>query len=56
WELSFSFARALQGPAMAAWGKDPSDIAGAQALFARRCRLAAAARRGEYAPTMESQD
>ena len=54
WELSFSFARALQQPVMELWRGDEGRVAEAQRLFLRRCRLTAAARRGEYTPEMEA--
>ncbi len=56
WELSFSFARALQGPAMEAWRGDAANVARAQAAFARRCRLAAAARQGAWEPRLEEEE
>ena len=34
WQLSFSFARALQSPAMAAWAGRPEQVAAAQQAFA----------------------
>src|SRR5581483_3258743 len=42
WELTFSFGRALQDPAMLAWAG--SDVAAGQAALAERLRLTAAAR------------
>jgi len=55
WELAFSFARALQGPAMEEWRGRASHVESAQALFEKRARLAAAARDGRYEPAMESE-
>jgi fructose-bisphosphate aldolase, class I len=53
WQLSFSYGRALQAPALKAWqGKDAS-VGEAQRAFARRARLNGAARSGSYASTME---
>lgn len=54
WTLSFSFARALQQPAMEAWRGQAENVAEAQRIFLKRCRLTAAARRGEYTPEMEA--
>jgi fructose-bisphosphate aldolase class I len=53
WELSFSFGRALQEPAMEIWnGKETNLIDAQQALYHRaKCNFAA--RRGEYNDTME---
>ncbi|MEW6472451.1 MAG: class I fructose-bisphosphate aldolase [Actinomycetota bacterium] len=42
WQLTFSFGRALQDPALAAWGG--SDVAAGQAALADRLRRTAAAR------------
>ncbi|WP_303900829.1 class I fructose-bisphosphate aldolase [Thiohalomonas denitrificans] len=54
WALSFSFARALQEPAMASWGGRPDTVADAQQAFYDRARLAADASRGEYDPAMDA--
>lgn len=53
WELSFSFGRALQQPALEIWkGKEENVVAAQQALKHRaQCNLAA--RRGEYYQEME---
>jgi fructose-bisphosphate aldolase class I len=53
WALAFSFARAIQQPALEIWrGKDANVQAAQQALVHRaRCNLAA--RRGEYTTAME---
>lgn len=54
WPLSFSFARAIQHPALEIWaGRDANRVAAQQALL-RRARCASAAARGEYVPAMES--
>jgi fructose-bisphosphate aldolase class I len=53
WQLSFSYARALQAPALKAWrGMVANQAAGQQAL-AKRARLNGAARRGQYSAAME---
>lgn len=39
WVLGFSFARALQDPALAAWHGDPANVRAAQDAFALRARL-----------------
>ena len=54
WELSFSYARALQEPAMAAWRGDTGKVREAQAAFYKRAKLNAAARNGKYAESMET--
>lgn len=55
WRLSFSFARALQEPAMAAWAGRPEGIEEAQKALYHRARMAALAVRGEYDPALESE-
>jgi len=53
WELSFSYARALQAPALAAWRGDPARITEAQRIFSHRARCNSAARRGQYTAELE---
>ena len=54
WALSFSFARALQNPALGIWqGKEAHVLAAQQALH-HRAMCNRAARRGEYGAAMES--
>ena len=55
WPLSFSFARALQGPALEAWRGDPRNVAAGQRVFFHRARCNAAASLGQYTPEMEKQ-
>jgi fructose-bisphosphate aldolase, class I len=53
WPLTFSFARAIQQPAMGIWqGKDHNIKAAQQALF-HRAKCDQAARRGSYYAAME---
>ena len=55
WQLSFSFGRALQAPALHAWsGKDQNLAAAQQALY-HRAAMNSAARWGKYSPEMERQ-
>jgi len=56
WELSFSYGRALQEPALRAWKGDPANDRGTQSALYKRARLNGAARYGEYTPAMESAD
>lgn len=54
WELSFSYGRALQAPALQAWqGKGDQYESGQQALF-KRAKLNGLARNGGYAADMET--
>ena len=53
WVLTFSFARAIQQPALEIWqGKEANVIAAQEALL-DRARCNSAARRGEYTVAME---
>ena len=55
WELSFSYGRALQQPALKAWqGKQENREAAQQALF-KRAQLNGKARYGEYTVDMENR-
>jgi fructose-bisphosphate aldolase class I len=56
WELSFSYGRALQAPALKAWGGDTSKVEEAQKAFYRRAKLNGAARSGSYAPEWETAE
>ncbi len=53
WELSFSYARALQQPVLDVWRGRQENVAAAQRVFHFRAALAGAARRGQYRPEME---
>ena len=55
WEISFSWARALQGKPMEIWGGDPSNVEEAQKVFHHRAKMASAARYGSYSEDMEDQ-
>jgi fructose-bisphosphate aldolase, class I len=54
WELSFSYGRALQAPALKAWGGEAGQVEDAQKAFYRRAKFNGAARTGSYAPEMET--
>jgi fructose-bisphosphate aldolase class I len=54
WELSFSFGRALQAPALKAWADLPANVSPAQRKLLHRARCNGAARFGEYIAPMES--
>ncbi len=55
WELSFSYGRALQAPALKAWGGDAANVASAQAAYLHRARMNGLARSGEYSAALEAQ-
>ena len=48
WALSFSFARAIQQPALEIWRGDAGKVGEAQQALLHRARCNRAARRGEY--------
>ena len=53
WQLSFSYGRALQTPALDAWRGHPESVAAAQAAYLHRARMNGAARTGDYTPELE---
>jgi fructose-bisphosphate aldolase class I len=55
WELSFSYARALQGQPMEIWGGDVDKVEAAQRTFLHRAKMNSAARSGSYSEDMEEQ-
>jgi fructose-bisphosphate aldolase class I len=54
WELSFSYGRALQAPALKAWGGDEASVSAGQAAYLQRAKLNGLARSGSYSPEMET--
>lgn len=55
WRLTFSYARALQGPALQTWGGDTDNVENAQERLVHRTRLNGAASIGSYEPAMEER-
>jgi fructose-bisphosphate aldolase class I len=55
WQLSFSYGRALQAPALKAWRGDPANAPAGQEAFAHRAKMNGFARSGEYSEEMEKQ-
>lgn len=53
WELSFSFGRALQGPALEAWKGKDGNVKMAQEAFYIRAKMNSLARQGKYEVEME---
>jgi fructose-bisphosphate aldolase class I len=53
WQLSFSYGRALQAPALKAWGGQVDNLEAGQQAFLHRARMNGAARTGSYSPEME---
>jgi fructose-bisphosphate aldolase class I len=55
WQLSFSYGRALQAPALKAWGGKEENVQAAQRAYYHRAKMNSAARTGMYAPEMERE-
>jgi fructose-bisphosphate aldolase class I len=55
WQLSFSYGRALQAPALKAWGGKEENVEAAQRAYYHRAKMNSAARTGIYAPEMERE-
>ncbi len=54
WELSFSYGRALQAPALNAWKGSQANVEAGQKALLHRAKLNGAARSGRYSEDMES--
>ncbi|HJP01637.1 MAG TPA: class I fructose-bisphosphate aldolase [Planctomycetota bacterium] len=54
WQLSFSYGRALQASALAAWAGKRERFSQGQATFMHRARMNGAARSGSYTAEMEA--
>ncbi|MEO6992308.1 MAG: class I fructose-bisphosphate aldolase, partial [Lacunisphaera sp.] len=55
WAVTFSFARAIQQPALDLWRGDSANVVAAQQALVHRARCNHAARRGEYTAAMETR-
>ena len=55
WALAFSFARAIQQPALEIWQGKEAHVLAAQQALVHRARCNRAARRGEYGAAMERE-
>ena len=53
WVLSFSYARALQDPAMQSWAGRAENVSMAQKALSRRLTMNSLARHGKWKPEME---
>ena len=56
WQLSFSFGRALQSPALKIWCGNAQNVHAAQEALLHRARLNSAARSGKYSEAMERME
>jgi fructose-bisphosphate aldolase class I len=55
WELSFSYGRALQAPALKAWRGDEANVPAAQEAYAHRAKMNGLARSGDYSAEKEKE-
>lgn len=55
WQLSFSYGRALQAPALKAWGGQAANKDSAQKAYHHRAKCNSAARSGSYTAKMEQE-
>ena len=55
WRVTFSYARAIQQPALDYWKGESVNVAQAQALLVQRAKLNSAASEGNYSEAMEKQ-
>jgi fructose-bisphosphate aldolase, class I len=53
WQLSFSYGRALQAPALKAWKGEAANVDAGREAFFHRAKLNSAARSGSYTSDME---
>lgn len=54
WQLSFSYGRALQAPALKAWRGADANVPAAQQAYYHRAAMNSAARTGAYTPELEA--
>jgi fructose-bisphosphate aldolase class I len=55
WELSFSYGRALQAPALKAWSGETANVGAGQAAYLHRAKMNGLARSGSYSPDLEKR-
>lgn len=55
WQLSFSYARALQEPCLAAWSGKTENVSKAQDVLYHRAKLNHLATKGEYTAALEAE-
>jgi len=56
WNVSFSYARALQGPALKVWKGKQENLSIAQEAFIKRAKLNGLATLGKYSEDMEKEE
>ena len=55
WAVAFSFARAIQQPALEIWGGEAANVPAAQQALRHRAECCRAARRGEYNAVLDQE-
>lgn len=55
WNLTFSYGRALQAPALKAWSGQAGNVAKAQTVFAHRAKMNGLATLGDWKPELERE-
>lgn len=55
WQITFSYARALQDSATKTWGGKSENVVAAQKIFLHRSKMNSLASRGMYLPEMENE-
>ena len=55
WEISFSYGRALQAPALKAWSGEAAKVQAGQDAYLHRAKMNGLARSGSYSPDMEEK-
>lgn len=55
WPLTFSYARALQQPALELWKGNPANVPAAQKALSHRAKLNSAASQGRYSEKLEKE-
>jgi fructose-bisphosphate aldolase class I len=54
WNLTFSYGRALQAPALKAWSGKAENVSNAQDAFMKRAKFNSLATKGEFSTDMEN--
>ena len=55
WQVSFSFGRAIQEPALSIWNGEPANVTRAQEALYHRAKCDRAAHLGEYSASVEAE-
>ena len=55
WELSFSYGRALQAPALKAWRGEEANVGAGQEAYAHRAKMNGRRASGDYSAEREKE-